>query len=283
MHDDEPDNAQSLGRGKGYGPPITPEKIVDGYRKIKDVDPSRPVLLNLGQGVAFDNYIGRGVRRNHPEDYPQYVKGCDIVSFDIYPVVHESPEVAGKLEYVGRGVKRLVDWTGGAKPVWCCIETTHISNPNRIATPEQIRSEVWMAIANGASGIIYFCHEFKPRSIEAGLLEHPENAEAVKAVNAQIKELAPVLNSPTVTDGVRATTSDPNVPVQSLCKRHGGATYVFASSMGPAAATASFELTGVPGATKVEVIREGRTIEAAGGKFSDRFEGYATHAYRVAP
>ena len=43
------------------------------------------MLLNLGQGVAFDNYIGRGVRRNHPEDYPEYVKGCDIASFDIYP------------------------------------------------------------------------------------------------------------------------------------------------------------------------------------------------------
>ena len=27
MHGDEPDNAQSLPGGKGYGPPITPEKI----------------------------------------------------------------------------------------------------------------------------------------------------------------------------------------------------------------------------------------------------------------
>jgi len=86
MHGDEPDNAQSLGSGKGYGPPILPEKIVADYKRIKVADPSRPVLLNLGQGVAFDNYIGRGVRRNHPEDYPEYVKGCDIASFDIYPV-----------------------------------------------------------------------------------------------------------------------------------------------------------------------------------------------------
>ena len=28
MHGDEPDNAQSLGKGKGYGPPILPSKIV---------------------------------------------------------------------------------------------------------------------------------------------------------------------------------------------------------------------------------------------------------------
>jgi hypothetical protein len=73
MHGDEPDNAQSLGQGKGYGPPIAPEKIVRDYERIRAADPTRPVLLNLGQGVAWDNYIGRGLRRNHPEDYPEYV------------------------------------------------------------------------------------------------------------------------------------------------------------------------------------------------------------------
>ena len=245
MHDDEPDNAQSLGKGKGYGPPIKPETIVADYRKMKSADPDRPVILNLGQGVAWDNWIGRGVRRNHPEDYAEYVKGCDIVSFDIYPVAHDNPEVAGKLEFVGLGVKRLIDWTGGKKPVWCCIETTHINTPEKIASPAQIRSEVWMALIHGAKGLIYFCHEFKPQQMEAGLLEHPENAAAVKAVNAQIKELAPVLNSPTVPEGVRVISSDPAVPVEVLCKRHGGATYVFAVSMRGTPTTASFELSGI--------------------------------------
>ena len=113
MHGDEPDNAQSLGQGKGYGPPITPAKIVEEYNEMRAADPSRPVLLNLGQSVAWDNYIGRGVRRNHPEDYPKYLQGCDIVSFDIYPVVHDSPQIRGKLEYVARGVDRVREWSGG--------------------------------------------------------------------------------------------------------------------------------------------------------------------------
>src|SRR3954465_12417417 len=128
MHGDEPDNAQSLPDKKGYGPPIKPEVIARNYEKIRAADPSRPVLLNLGQGVAWDNYIGRGVRRNHPEDYAEYAKGCDLVSFDIYPVVHDSPAVAGKLEFVAKGVERLIQWTHEAKPVWNCIECTHISN-----------------------------------------------------------------------------------------------------------------------------------------------------------
>src|SRR5437867_477262 len=124
MHGDEPDNAQSLGRGKGYGPPILPEVILQNYRKIRAADSSRPVLLNLGQGVAWDNYIGRGVRRNHPEDYREYGKGCDIASFDIYPVVHDKAEVAGKLEFVAKGVERLSGWAGAGRTVWNCIECT---------------------------------------------------------------------------------------------------------------------------------------------------------------
>ena len=283
MHDDEPDNAQSLGRGKGYGPPVAPEKIVEGYKRMKAADPTRPVLLNLGQGVAWDGWYGRGVRTNHPEDYPRYLEGCDLASFDIYPAAHDHRDVAGKLWYVGRGVQRLREWTGGKKPVWCCIETTHIDNPNRMATPAQMRSEVWMAIAHGATGIIYFCHEFKPAQIEAGLLEHPEMAAAVKQVNAQVRELAPVLNSPTVEGAVQTASSEADVPVVTLCKRHGGATYLFAVSMRERKTTAAFTVRDVPASAKVEVLGEGRTLDAAGGKFSDRFEDYAAHVYRIPP
>jgi hypothetical protein len=78
MSGDEPDNAQSLGKRKGDGPPVSRAKVVEDYERMKKADPSRPVLLNLGQGVAWDQSVGRGPRRNHPEDYPEYIKGCDI-------------------------------------------------------------------------------------------------------------------------------------------------------------------------------------------------------------
>ena len=37
---DEPDNAQSRGRGKGYGPPVPPAQIVEDYRRIRAADPT---------------------------------------------------------------------------------------------------------------------------------------------------------------------------------------------------------------------------------------------------
>jgi hypothetical protein len=84
MHGDEPDNAQEKAGG-GYGPPIAPEKVVAGYQRMRSADPSRPVMLNLGQGVAWDGWYGRGSRSNNPEDYPKHIEGSDIASFDIYP------------------------------------------------------------------------------------------------------------------------------------------------------------------------------------------------------
>lgn len=283
MHGDEPDNAQSLGRGKGYGPPVPPSKIVAEYEEMRKADPDRPVMLNLGQGVAWDGWFGRGVRTNHPEDYPEYAKGSDIVSFDIYPACHDKEEIAGKLWYVPRGVDRLRQWTADRKDVWCCIETTGIDNPNRKATPSQVRTEVWMALIHGAKGLIYFAHQFKPTFIEAGLLADDAIAREVAAINRQIRELAPVLNAPAQSGVATVSSSSKDVPIDILARRHQGATYVFAVAMRDAETTGTFTLPSAKGNARVEVLGEGRTIEAKGGTWTDRFPGYGVHLYRIAP
>jgi hypothetical protein len=281
MHGDEPDNAQSLGQGKGYGPPILPQKIIDDYGNIKAKDPTRPVLLNLGQGVAWDGYYGRGVRTNHPEDYAEYVKGCDIASFDIYPVVHERPQIAGKLWYVATGVERLIKWTDGKKPVWDCIECTHISNPNAKATPHQVKCEVWMSLIHGSMGLIYFVHEWQPRFNESALLSDPEMLSAVTAINHQITELAPVLNSPTIEDTASVSSSNEAVPIAIMAKKHDGATYLFAVGMRDDKTTATFTLRHAESVNTVEVIGENRTINVKDGVFKDNFEAWDVHLYKT--
>jgi hypothetical protein len=282
MHGDEPDNAQRIPGEKGYGPPILPEKIVENYKRIKAADPSRPVLLNLGQGVAWDQWVGRGVRRNHPEDYPEYVKGSDITSFDIYPACHEHPDVAGKLWIVADGVSRLRKWAGDDRLVWNCIECTHINNPEAKATPQQVKAEVWMSLVRGSRGIIYFVHEFKPQFVEAGLLADAEMLSAVTDMNKQIHELAPVLNCPTVAGGV-AIDSPADAPVEAMVKRKDGATYVFAVAMRGAPAKAIFKIAGVAGAAKAEVLGEGRSLEVHEGAFRDEFRPWEVHLYRIRP
>lgn len=281
MHGDEPDNAQPLPNGKGYGPPIPPKVIIDDYQKIRAADPTRPVLLNLGQAVAWDGWHGRGVRTNHPEDYPEYVKGCNIASFDIYPVAHSRPQVAGKLWYVPQGVERLVKWTGGDKIVWNCIECTRIQNPENKAAPHQVRCEVWMSIIHGSMGLIYFVHEWQPSFNESALLSDKEMLSAVTQINQQIIRLAPVLNSPTVRDAVGISSENEDVPIAVMAKRYKGTTYLFAVGMRNGRTTASFKIYNLTGRKDVEVIDENRIILSNNGVFKDKFEPWDVHLYRI--
>jgi hypothetical protein len=275
MHGDEPDNAQEK-QGGGYGPPIAPASIAVDYARIRKADPTRPVLLNLGQGVAWDDWYGRGVRTHHPEDYAEYCKGCDLASFDIYPVTHDKPEIAGHLEYVARGVERLRGWAGG-KPVFACIETTHIGNEHALPTPQQVRSEVWLALCAGAQGIVWFAHEFRPKFVEAGLLAHPEIAAAVRDVDREVLALAPVLNAPTVANAATASAG-----IQLLAKQHDGALFLFAASTVAEPRHAEFAIAGGKGRAEVEVLGESRRLAAVDGRFADEFAGYGVHHYRLA-
>lgn len=281
MHGDEPDNAQAIPGKQGWGPPISPQTIIENYGRIRDKDPSRPVLLNLGQGVAWDRYYGRGVRSNHPEDYPEYIKGSDVVSFDIYPVVHEKPEIAGKLWYVARGVERLGQWADGKQIVWNCLECTHISNPDLKATPHQVRAEAWLALIHGSRGLIYFVHQFKPNFREAALLDDAEMLEGITRLNCQIKELAPVLNSSSVPQSVTAKSENSEVPIAIMQKQPQGETYIFAVPTRPGETAVSFTVKGITGKHTVEVLSEQRVIPLAGGGFKDRFATWDVHLYRI--
>jgi len=281
MHGDEPDNAQSLGEGKGYGPPILPQKIIEDFNKIRQADPTRPVILNLGQGVAWDGYYGRGVRTNHPEDYPEYIKGCDIASFDIYPAVHDKPEIAGNLWFVAKGVERMIKWAEGKKVVWNCIECTRISNPEKKATPHQVKCEVWMSIIHGSMGLIYFVHEWEPKFDESALLNDAGMLSAVTAINRQITELAPVLNSPTIEDAASVSSSNEAVLIATMVKKHDGGTYLFAAGMRGDKTTATFTLRQAEGVKNVEVIGENRTIALNDGVFKDDFEAWDVHLYKT--
>ena len=292
MHGDEPDNAQSLAKGKGYGPPIPPEKIIRDYRKIQAADPTRPVMLNLGQGVAWDGWYGRGVRTNHPEDYAEYVRGGDIVSFDIYPAIHENRTIAGKLWYVPYGVKRLRGWAGDDRIVWDCIECTRIGNAKIKPTPLQVKAEVWMSIIHGSQGLIYFCHQFQPRFIEAGLLADEAMAQAVGAINREIQSLAAVINSPSLPNAATVTASPADVSpgmakllgsrgMAVAVKKRQKATYLFAVRMEDSRARGMFRILEMPNEATVHVLGENRTIPMKEGRFEDDFGPHAVHLYQV--
>ncbi len=281
---DEPDNAQWDPETESYGPPVEPSEIVSRYNDMKANDATRPVFLNLGQGLAWDGWWGRGVRTGHPEDYPLYLEGTDIGSFDIYPIAKDDDDsrydpINDKPWMVPFGVDRMVGWTESDQVVWNFVECTNIHGYDE-ATPEEVRAEVWMSLVHGSMGILYFVHEFDP-FIEAGLLADPVMTAAVTDINNRIHSLAPVLNSPTVAGGASVQSSNPDVPVDLMVKHHDGDIYLFAVAMRYGTTTATFQVADAPATATAEVLGEDRSINVLGGQFQDAFDPVGVHLYKI--
>lgn len=81
MHGDEPDNAQPIGFGL-YGSCIPASKVVRHTQEMKSRDPTRPVMINFGQGIANEYWRGRGACNGDLKYYDYAAQGVDILSFD---------------------------------------------------------------------------------------------------------------------------------------------------------------------------------------------------------
>ena len=278
MQPDGPDNAQTNASG-GYDPCIDPATIRAGYEAFVASDPRRPVYLGLGRGVADTQWNGRGTCTGHTEMYAHYAQGGDLLAFHIYP--HED---GVPIEMVATGVENLVSWSGAKKPVSATIEASDINGHGR-PSPGEIAAEVWMSLVHGAAGVQYYCHRFMPTFSETDCLDDGPTKAALAQINGHIHDLAPVLNTPSVANGVEVASSAAAIPVDVMLKRQGGATVLFAVEMRSGATTATFTLRALPGRTSVEVVGENRTLsvtETSGGaRFSDDFSSYGVHIYRL--
>lgn len=281
---DEPDNAQYNPKTDSYDPCINPQIIVDLYKEWKSKDPVRPVYLGLGCGVAATESYTRGTCQGDLDSYRMtkngYTMGCDIASFDVYPVNGNLVEIKNNLWYVPKGVDSLKVWTLNSKPVWTSIETTQTLPGSGKPTPVEVKAEVWMALVHGVTGICYFPHTMEPFD-EAALLHDTEMIQAVTEINAQIKYLAPVLNSVTTTNYATVQTSLERVPIDIMTKNHDGFNYIFAVPTKKYKSQTTSAIFTVSSGTSVEVIGENRTIDIVNGQFTDTFSPYQVHLYKI--
>ncbi len=114
------------------------------------------------------------------------------------------------------------------------------------------------------------------------MLDVEKMMAGVKAINAQIRELAPVLNSPALPDAATVKSSEGDkAPIALMVRKKENALHLFAVNMRPLAATATFAVQGIKGTTKAEALGESRTVTVNDGAFSDTFAPYAVHIYRL--
>jgi hypothetical protein len=272
LYTDGPDNAQEQPDGS-YGPCIEPAVTRAHYVEMVSADPSRPIMLLLGQGVATPDWVGRGDCTGRTEDYPEYAKSADILVNYTYPIANQHP-----IELVATGIEKLNEYAAWKKPVIADIEASSIEGLPR-PTPHQLRAEVWLSLIHGAAGIQYFCHRMTPLN-ETDCLDDADTAAALTRLNREVLLLASALN--TQSYALQPGSRNAAVPVHAVLKRLGAERYVFAAGMADASTTATFSVSDVASGSQVEVIGEGRSLVVTPkGAFEDDFAPYDVHLYRV--
>ena len=274
LQPDQPDNAQLQADGT-YGGCIEPESIIADYSTMAERDPTRPIFMNLGRGVVDPNWEGRGPCSGRSEMYAAYVKGADVLTLITYPV-----NAGLALDTVARGIDVLRGYSGNEKPVVAAVEATDIAGAGG-PTPAQIRAEVWLALVHGAGGIQYFCHRTAPDVSETACIDDASTGNAMRAVNTEVTDLAPVLNTASLANVSAIETTPPSAVVDATMKRNGGSTYLFAVFPKDGTVAARFSLRDAPDSGTAEVLGEQRTLAVTGGSFSDDFSPYGVHLYRL--
>ncbi len=269
------DNKDYQGWGLGAHPV---NDIQKDYKRFRDIDPTRPVLIQLSKAAATNGvYKGRGDRNGKTWEYPLYMEGSDYVSFDVYPVGDGQPD---KPYLVADGVEQLAKWGRGDRPQIVAIEAGF--GDKAMADASQQRAQIWMAINHGASGIFYFCHRWtgegstKKAYADNMPIQDKVLGEGIKKINDELQQLAPVINSPSQDNLVRAA----NAEIDLGARVHEGKTYLFAVERGNRGSEAEFTVDGISDG-KVEVIGEDREIVMKNGRFSDQFTPFQTHLYRI--
>jgi hypothetical protein len=196
--------------------------------------------------------------------YTGFFSKADVIGFDTYPL--EVRCTISQIDNVYWMQRELVQLAQG-KPTFQWIEAASMEHcPGVTPTPNEVRTETWLAIAGGARGIGYF-PDYWPEDIRT----------EVSRTNREIVALAPAL-----LDQVGNATWSAETPVRVGIRRHNGATYVIAVNTSTSPAPVSFTVPGLAG-RRLHVFSDGRTIQPFGDLAVDKLPGLGVAVYIAAP
>jgi hypothetical protein len=266
MHNDEPDNPK---------PPTDPKLLIEGYKKMKATDPSRPVFVNFSGG----NVLFKKTPRSF---YDGYIKGADWIGNDFYPITGwNRPDW---LFRVGEICDILKEWSRG-KPQLVYIECSDqklawTPEETRGVSPDEMTSEIWQAVVHGAIGIVYF-----PQQFDRGKGFHydatPEDVSIEMArQNKRLTDLGTVLSRPANPPGARVTV--PKSFEAGWRRAADGTLYVIViNETNDLRKHEHIAVSGAPGKTAVDLWSEGHALNLVNNEFTDDFHPLEVKLYTI--
>ena len=220
------------------------ETVREHFHALRQADPQRPVYLTVWS-----------LKR-----YAEFVPYCDVFAPNPYPIVKKDA-AQNNLRWVSIAV-RTARRLAGDRPVWAIIQAFW-AEPwwPRSPTAEELRAMVYLALNQGAKGIIYFSY----RSGDRPITGHEGLFAMIRKVNGELSALKPLLlKDPLPASALSvssddATTDEPDrkaPPVDCSLRRFGERQLLIAVNPDPVAKTATVRIAeaGRAHATAVELF-----------------------------
>lgn len=177
--------------------------------------------------------------RNHPsfnlhnmtDDFPELLNTCDIIGVDCYPVPRQS------ISKVAEEIKAAVAAVKNSRPVWAVLQISNLAvhygermPEGRPPTEQEFRVMSWLAVCNGANGIIYYCFHDCLKDKKYKLEEYwPKYCRVAKEISSFANAIISGERKPDVkfTDTIIKSNSPHDLYWRSAI--HGNKIYIFAA------------------------------------------------------
>lgn len=159
----------------------TPQAVRAAYAAVVEAAPKLPVTMCLCT----------------PDTFSEYEPGLDVIITDVYPVSTRS--LFGLVPHI----ERALQVTGGRKPVWAAIQLHNndmhvvrwggldgILTDLRRPTAEEVRCMAYVAIAHGASGLMFYAYD---AWIYGQVYQDEELYAGVQALARELRGRSPLL------------------------------------------------------------------------------------------
>jgi hypothetical protein len=228
------------------------------------------VLAAAAPGTVTYAVLGDGLERQAP----LWRDAADVLGLDPYPVI--KPAGRNDLAMVGEWTRIGQDAVKGARPLWMVIQYFPLTGAAGWPSGPDIKTMSWMAIVEGARGLLYWSYGDKGLAWVKNPQERERKWAELVRITREIKALEPVLLGPdaaVVTGGPAA--------VRVLGKRTAdGARYVFAYNTGAAPVTAAWTLA-APAQAVMDLDAQAPGPRVEGGRVVAAFGPYEVKRFLI--
>lgn len=226
------------------------------YDAIREVDPYRPVYMNLINGAGANR------------------ENCDILSLDPYPIGKT------KIIQVSAYVDLIINAQKGLKNKSPWIVLQMFGSPAegwpRCPRPDEVKAMTFLALNHGAKGLGYFMYTCKKSRTAPGVMRLTEEVwEYMKTLNSQTKEMSQQYMFGEKAGGIIEKSQSLDIAVL----KYDGKYYIIAVNITDKEQAPDIDTSKIIREARFNVKFESRSIELKNGILHDKFKPNEVHIY----